>query len=270
VVVVGHDAGPVAVVGRLGRGSAVYADRWRTATASLAAADGAVAGSRCSRSPGTRLGDGAIDRLLMTARRPRRRPPDRAAGWGTRVRVARRLVVRQAPGRACHRLRRVPAPQTSSAASGRRRRRPYPGRRRDPPSPGTAAAASPGGCCMDTLAAAAAPCAARSAKRATGRSAAGSTPLTRLSWRGTTAARARPGVATASRWLRRRCCFGRPGGRCAPATQLVADGIDGRCAPAAGQATGGAATVCRPEQRRRHPAGWAVGARRTTRALSWR
>jgi 1L-myo-inositol 1-phosphate cytidylyltransferase / CDP-L-myo-inositol myo-inositolphosphotransferase len=70
VVVVGHDAGPVAaVVGRLGRGRvrAVYADRWRDGNgASLAAVEDAVAGEPLFMLLTTDhlFGEGALDRLL--------------------------------------------------------------------------------------------------------------------------------------------------------------------------------------------------------------
>jgi len=102
VVVVGHDAGPVAaVVGRLGRGrvQAVYADRWRDGNgASLAAADGAVAGEPLFAllTADHVFGDGAIDRLLATGAPAALvdPTPDRAA-WdeGTRVRVLHGAVV---------------------------------------------------------------------------------------------------------------------------------------------------------------------------------
>jgi CDP-L-myo-inositol myo-inositolphosphotransferase len=96
LVVVGHDAGPVAaVVDRLGRGRvrAVYADRWRQGNgASLAAVEGAVAGELLFVLLTTDhlFGEGALDRLLAAAE-----PavlvdpaPDRAA-WqeGCRVRI---------------------------------------------------------------------------------------------------------------------------------------------------------------------------------------
>jgi CTP:molybdopterin cytidylyltransferase MocA len=89
LVVVGHDAGPVAaVVGRRGRGRvrAVYADRWRDGNgASLAAVHGAVAGEALFVlvTADHVLAEGALDRLLGTGA-----PavlvdaaPDRAA-WG--------------------------------------------------------------------------------------------------------------------------------------------------------------------------------------------
>jgi CDP-L-myo-inositol myo-inositolphosphotransferase len=96
LVVVGHDAGPVAaVVGCLGRGRvrAVYADRWRDGNgASLAAVEGAVAGEALFMllTVDHVFGEGALDRLLAAGG-----PavlvdpaPDRAA-WleGCRVRV---------------------------------------------------------------------------------------------------------------------------------------------------------------------------------------
>jgi 1L-myo-inositol 1-phosphate cytidylyltransferase / CDP-L-myo-inositol myo-inositolphosphotransferase len=102
VVVVGHDAGPVAaVVDRLGRGRvrAVYAERWGDGNgASLAAVEGAVAGEALFvlLTADHVFGDGAIDRLLATGA-----PavlvdtsPVRAA-WdeGTRVRVVDGAVV---------------------------------------------------------------------------------------------------------------------------------------------------------------------------------
>jgi 1L-myo-inositol 1-phosphate cytidylyltransferase / CDP-L-myo-inositol myo-inositolphosphotransferase len=96
VVVVGHDAGPVAaVVCRLGRGRVrvVYADRWRLGNgASLAAVEPMVAGEALFVLLATDhlFGEGALDRLLAAGA-----PavlvdpaPDRAA-WleGCRVRV---------------------------------------------------------------------------------------------------------------------------------------------------------------------------------------
>ena len=102
VVVVGHDAGPVAaVVDRLGPGRvrAVYADRWEDGNgASLAAVEDAVAGEALFvlLTADHVFGDGAIDRLLATGA-----PavlvdasPVRAA-WdeGTRVRVVDGAVV---------------------------------------------------------------------------------------------------------------------------------------------------------------------------------
>jgi choline kinase len=96
LVVVGHDAGPVAtVVGRLGRGRvrAVYADRWSDGNgASLAAVQGEVQGEALFVLVAADhvFGEGALDRLLAAGG-----PavlidlaPDRAA-WleGTRVRV---------------------------------------------------------------------------------------------------------------------------------------------------------------------------------------
>jgi choline kinase/phosphatidylglycerophosphate synthase len=102
LVVVGHDAGPVAaVVGRLGRGQvrAVYADRWQDGNgASLAAVEDAVAGEALFVlvtadhvfAEGTLhglLGAGAPAVLIDAA-------PDRAAwGEGTRVRVVDGAVV---------------------------------------------------------------------------------------------------------------------------------------------------------------------------------
>jgi 1L-myo-inositol 1-phosphate cytidylyltransferase / CDP-L-myo-inositol myo-inositolphosphotransferase len=102
LVVVGHDAGPVAaVVGRLGRGRvrAVYADRWRDGNgASLAAVQGAVAGEALFVlvTADHVFAEGVLDRLLGTGA-----PavlvdaaPDRAAwGEGTRVRVVDEAVV---------------------------------------------------------------------------------------------------------------------------------------------------------------------------------
>jgi 1L-myo-inositol 1-phosphate cytidylyltransferase / CDP-L-myo-inositol myo-inositolphosphotransferase len=70
LVVVGHDAGPVAaVVGRLGRGRvrAVYADRWRDGNgASLAAVQGAVAGEALFvlLTADHVFAEGVLDRLL--------------------------------------------------------------------------------------------------------------------------------------------------------------------------------------------------------------
>jgi 1L-myo-inositol 1-phosphate cytidylyltransferase / CDP-L-myo-inositol myo-inositolphosphotransferase len=102
LVVVGHDAGPVAaVVGRLGSGRvrAVYADRWRDGNgASLAAAEPAVAGERLFALLTTDhlFGEGALDRLLGAGE-----PavlvdpaPGRAA-WleGCRVRIVEGAVV---------------------------------------------------------------------------------------------------------------------------------------------------------------------------------
>ena len=96
LVVVGHDAGPVAaVVGRLGRGRvrAIYADQWRAGNgASLAAVEAAVAGEALFVLLTTDhlFGEGALDRLLAAGE-----PavlidptPDRPA-WleGCRVRV---------------------------------------------------------------------------------------------------------------------------------------------------------------------------------------
>jgi choline kinase len=104
LVVVGHDAGPVAtVVGRLGRGRvrAVYADRWRDGNgASLAAVEGeaTVAGEALFAlvTADHVFAEGALDRLLGAAE-----PavlvdsaPDRAA-WqeGCKVRIVDRAVV---------------------------------------------------------------------------------------------------------------------------------------------------------------------------------
>jgi hypothetical protein len=70
LVVVGHDAGPVAtVVGRLGRGRvrAVYADRWSDGNgASLAAVQGEVQGEALFVlvTADHVFGEGALDRLL--------------------------------------------------------------------------------------------------------------------------------------------------------------------------------------------------------------
>jgi 1L-myo-inositol 1-phosphate cytidylyltransferase / CDP-L-myo-inositol myo-inositolphosphotransferase len=102
LVVVGHDAGPVAtVVGRLGRGRvrAVYADRWADGNgASLAAVEDAVAGELLFVlvTADHIFGEGGLDRLLAAGG-----PavlidpaPDRPA-WaeGTRVRVVDGAVV---------------------------------------------------------------------------------------------------------------------------------------------------------------------------------
>jgi choline kinase/phosphatidylglycerophosphate synthase len=104
LVVVGHDAGPVAaVVGRLGRGRvrAVYADRWRDGNgASLAAVQGeaTVAGEALFvlLTADHVFAEGALDRLLA-AGAPAvlvDAAPDRAAwGEGTRVRVVDQAVV---------------------------------------------------------------------------------------------------------------------------------------------------------------------------------
>jgi choline kinase/phosphatidylglycerophosphate synthase len=96
LVIVGHDAGPVAtVVGRLARGRvrAVYADRWRDGNgASLAAVEGGVAGEELFAllTADHVFAEGALDRLLAAGE-----PavlidpaPDRAA-WveGCRVRI---------------------------------------------------------------------------------------------------------------------------------------------------------------------------------------
>jgi 1L-myo-inositol 1-phosphate cytidylyltransferase / CDP-L-myo-inositol myo-inositolphosphotransferase len=102
VVVVGHDAGPVAtLLGRLAPGQVrtVFADRWRDGNgASLAAAEGAVAGEPLLVlvTADHVFGEGALDRLLAAAG-----PavlvdpaPDRAA-WleGTRVQIVDGTVV---------------------------------------------------------------------------------------------------------------------------------------------------------------------------------
>jgi CDP-L-myo-inositol myo-inositolphosphotransferase len=102
LVVVGHDAGPVAaVVGRLGRGRvrAVYADRWRDGNgASLAAVEDAVAGEALFVlvTADHVFAEGALDRLLG-AGAPAvliDAAPDRAAwGEGTRVQVVDGAVV---------------------------------------------------------------------------------------------------------------------------------------------------------------------------------
>jgi choline kinase/phosphatidylglycerophosphate synthase len=98
LVVVGHDAGPVAtVVGRLGRGRvrAVYADRWRDGNgASLVAVEGevTVAGEALFAlvTADHVFGEGALD-LMLEAGEPAvliDATPDQAAwGEGTRVRV---------------------------------------------------------------------------------------------------------------------------------------------------------------------------------------
>jgi 1L-myo-inositol 1-phosphate cytidylyltransferase / CDP-L-myo-inositol myo-inositolphosphotransferase len=102
LVVVGHDAGPVAtVVGRFGRGRvrAVYADRWADGNgASLAAVQGEVQGQALFVvvTADHVFGEGGLERLLAAGE-----PavlvdpaPDRAA-WaeGTRVRVVDQAVV---------------------------------------------------------------------------------------------------------------------------------------------------------------------------------
>jgi choline kinase/phosphatidylglycerophosphate synthase len=102
LVVVGHDAGPVAtLVGRLGRGRvrAVYADRWADGNgASLAAVRGEVLGEALFVliTADHLFGEGGLDRLLAAGE-----PavlidpaPDRPA-WaeGTRVRVVDQAVV---------------------------------------------------------------------------------------------------------------------------------------------------------------------------------
>jgi choline kinase len=131
LVVVGHDAGPVAaVVGRLGRGRvrAVYADRWQDGNgASLAAVQGAVAGEALFVlvTADHVFAEGALDRLLGTGA-----PavlvdaaPDRAAwGEGTRVRVVDQAVVAfgkhlEEPAIDCGAFL---LPPRCSAASGRR------------------------------------------------------------------------------------------------------------------------------------------------------
>lgn len=96
LVVVGHDAGPVAtVVSRLARGRvrAMYADRWRDGNgASLAAVEGAVAGEGLFVLLTTDhvFGEGALERLLA-AREPAvlLDPEPNRAAWleGCRVRV---------------------------------------------------------------------------------------------------------------------------------------------------------------------------------------
>jgi 1L-myo-inositol 1-phosphate cytidylyltransferase / CDP-L-myo-inositol myo-inositolphosphotransferase len=102
LVVVGHDAGPVAtVVGRLGRGRvrAVYADRWRDGNgASLAAIQGEVKGESLFVlvTADHVFGEGALDRLLA-AGEPAvliDAAPDPVA-WveGTRVQVVDEAVV---------------------------------------------------------------------------------------------------------------------------------------------------------------------------------
>jgi 1L-myo-inositol 1-phosphate cytidylyltransferase / CDP-L-myo-inositol myo-inositolphosphotransferase len=102
LVVVGHDAGPVAtVVGRLGRGRVrvVHADRWSDGNgASLAAVRGEIRGERLFMlvTADHIFGEGGLDRLLAAGE-----PavlidpaPDRAAwGEGTRVRVVDGAVV---------------------------------------------------------------------------------------------------------------------------------------------------------------------------------
>jgi 1L-myo-inositol 1-phosphate cytidylyltransferase / CDP-L-myo-inositol myo-inositolphosphotransferase len=104
LVVVGHDAGPVAaVVGRLGRGRvrAVYADRWRDGNgASLAAVEGEVTGMGEALfvlvTADHVFAEGALDRLLGAGDPavlvdPE---PDQAAwGEGTRVRIMDGAVV---------------------------------------------------------------------------------------------------------------------------------------------------------------------------------
>jgi choline kinase/phosphatidylglycerophosphate synthase len=102
LVVVGHDAGPVAtVVGRLGRGRvrAVFADRWQDGNgASLAAVQDAVAGEALFVlvTADHVFAEGGLDRLLG-AGEPAvliDAAPDRDAwGEGTRVRVVDQAVV---------------------------------------------------------------------------------------------------------------------------------------------------------------------------------
>ena len=102
LVVVGHDAGPVAtVVGRLGRGRVrvVYADRWADGNgASLAAVQGELVGEALFVlvTADRIFGEGGLERLLG-AGAPAvliDRAPDRLA-WveGTRVRVVDQAVV---------------------------------------------------------------------------------------------------------------------------------------------------------------------------------
>jgi choline kinase len=131
LVVVGHDAGPVATfVGRLapGRVRAVYADQWSDGNgASLAAVQGAMAGEALFVLVTTDhlFGEGALDRLLGAGE-----PavlvdpaPDHAA-WleGTRVRVVDGAVVEfgkhlDEPAIDCGAFLQPPR---CSAASGRR------------------------------------------------------------------------------------------------------------------------------------------------------
>jgi choline kinase/phosphatidylglycerophosphate synthase len=104
LVVVGHDAGPVAaVVGRLGRGRvrAVYADRWRDGNgASLAAVEGEVTGIGEALfalvTADHVFAEGALDRLLAAGEPAVLIDPvsDQSA-WaeGTRVRVVDEAVV---------------------------------------------------------------------------------------------------------------------------------------------------------------------------------
>jgi len=102
LVVVGHDAGPVAaVVGRLGRGRvrAVHAERWADGNgASLAAVQGEVQGEALFVlvTADHIFGEGALHRLLA-AEEPAvlvDAAPDRAAWFeGTRVRVVDQAVV---------------------------------------------------------------------------------------------------------------------------------------------------------------------------------
>ena len=102
LVVVGHDAGPVAaVVGRLGRGRvrAVYADRWQDGNgASLTAVEGAVAGETLVvlLTADHLFGEGALHRLLAAGEPAVLIDPvsDQPA-WaeGTRVRVVDEAAV---------------------------------------------------------------------------------------------------------------------------------------------------------------------------------
>jgi 1L-myo-inositol 1-phosphate cytidylyltransferase / CDP-L-myo-inositol myo-inositolphosphotransferase len=102
LVVVGHDAGPVAtVVGRLGRGRvrAVHADRWAAGNgASLAAVEDAVAGEPLFVlvTADHVFGEGGLDRLLAAggpAVLIDPAPEEPAWGEGTRVRVVDGAVV---------------------------------------------------------------------------------------------------------------------------------------------------------------------------------
>jgi choline kinase len=147
VVVVGHDAGPVAaVVGRLGRGrvQAVYADRWRDGNgASLAAVEDAVAGEPLFMLLTTDhlFGEGALDRLLGAGA-----PavlvdpaPDRAA-WqeGCKVRIVDEAAVAfgkhlDEPAIDCGAFL-LPPRGVRQPARGGRRGRPQPGRCGDLPA----------------------------------------------------------------------------------------------------------------------------------------
>jgi choline kinase len=156
LVVVGHDAGPVAaVVGRLGSGwvRAVCADRWSDGNgASLAAVEGAVAGEALFALLTTDhlFGEEALEGLLG-AGEPAVLvdPAPDGAAWleGTRVRVVDGAVVAfgkhlDQPAIDCGAFL---LPPRCSAASGRRPpRRPHPGRCRDSPGPGPAVAGRPG------------------------------------------------------------------------------------------------------------------------------